>query len=108
MVVRSSSTVPVPWLSPIGGLSPWVGLVGWLGPWVGLVGGPGPWVGLVGGWGPWFYCELWNCECLLWWRNAVGIIDNFVGRNSHVETFNVLPGQSCHTSQEVILRVDVF
>ena len=87
-MVRTSSSASGPWLLPTGG---------W-----------GPWAGLVGGWSPGFYCELWHRECLLWWRNAVGIIDNFISRNSCVESVDVLPGQSCHTSQEVVLRVDVF
>ena len=93
----------------MGGPSPWAGLVGGPSPWAWLVGGPSPWVGLVGGGrSPWFYCELWHCEWLLRWRDAIGIIDDLIGRNSHVEVVDVLPGQSCHTSQEVTLRVDVL
>ena len=56
-----------------------------------------PRVRLAFGRSPWFYCELWHREGLLYWRNAVGIIDFFIERNSHVESLNILPGQSCHT-----------
>lgn len=84
----------------MGGSSPRVGLAGGVSPWVGLVGG--------GGRSPWFYREFWHCEWLLRRHDAVGIIDGFIGRNSHVEVVNVLPSQSCHTAQEVILRVDVL
>ena len=72
-------------------MGPRFGLVcGW-GPRFGLVCGWSPRFGLVGGWGPWFYCELGHSECLLWRLDTVGIINELISRNRHVEGLDVPP-----------------
>ena len=108
-----------PWVWLVGGVSPLVGIVSRWSPRVGVVSGWSSWVGVVGRWSPlimvvsglshWMVWDLYIrlCECLLWWRYALGIIDDFVGQNSHVVSVNVLPSQSRHTSQQVARRVDI-
>ena len=90
-IARSSASGWGPWVAPLGGPGPWVGFSGGRRPWFRLVSRWGPWFGLVGGWGPWFYCELRHSECLLWWLDAVGVINELISRNCHVEGCDVLP-----------------